>query len=117
MGDAQDGGAPQIGNSSDPGWTDPDLRMMISSAALVGSCSGRRYVSDPTPDFTEQFNLLDELPPRNRPVLSIDGIFLTHAHIAHRTGLLFLAREAAGSSSVLVYAMPRMADFLRSNGP
>lgn len=45
------------------------------------------------------------------------GIFLTHAHIGHYTGLMHLGREAMGTKSVPVYAMPRMGDFLGKNGP
>jgi pyrroloquinoline quinone biosynthesis protein B len=47
----------------------------------------------------------------------IDGIFLTHAHIGHYTGLMYLSREAIGADSVPVFAMPRMQNFLQSNGP
>jgi pyrroloquinoline quinone biosynthesis protein B len=51
---------------------------------------------------------------RRRP---LDGILLTHAHIGHYTGLMFLGREALGARGVPVYATPRMARFLRENGP
>ena len=46
-----------------------------------------------------------------------DGIFLTHAHIGHYTGLMYLGREVMGSQDVPVYAMPRMKSFLMNNGP
>eukprot|EP00957_Ditylum_brightwellii_P156501 11911053-Ditylum_brightwellii.AAC.1 len=46
-----------------------------------------------------------------------DGIFLTHAHIGHYTGLMYLGREALGAVDVPVYAMPRMRSFLKNNGP
>ena len=45
------------------------------------------------------------------------GIFLTHAHIGHYSGLTQLGREVIGAGGVPVYAMPRMETFLRSNGP
>ena len=54
------------------------------------------------------------LADRRRPV---DGILLTHAHIGHYTGLMYLGREALGAQGVPVYATPRMARFLRENGP
>ena len=44
-------------------------------------------------------------------------MLLTHAHIGHYTGLMYLGREALGASAVPVYATPRMAAFLRGNGP
>lgn len=48
---------------------------------------------------------------------SPDGIFLTHAHTGHYTGLLQLGREAMGTNGIPVYAMSRMDSFLRNNGP
>ena len=44
-------------------------------------------------------------------------MFLTHAHIGHYTGLMFLGHESMGARSVPVYAMPLMRAFLESNGP
>jgi len=46
-----------------------------------------------------------------------DGIFLTHAHIGHYTGLMYLGREALNSKEVEVYVLPRMKQYLESNGP
>ena len=39
----------------------------------------------------------------------MDGILLTHAHIGHYAGLMYLGREALGARGVPVYATPRMA--------
>ena len=70
---------------------------------------------DATPDFPEQLHRLEHILPEGniRPA----GIFLTHAHIGHYTGLMHLGREAMGAKSVPVYAMPRMRSFLENNGP
>ena len=46
-----------------------------------------------------------------------DGIFLTHGHIGHYTGLMFLGRESLSAESLPVYGMPRMRTFLKNNGP
>ena len=46
-----------------------------------------------------------------------DGFFLTHAHIGHYTGLMYLGLEAMNSENVPVYAMPKMKSFLEQNGP
>ncbi|MDX2414660.1 MAG: MBL fold metallo-hydrolase, partial [Bacteroidales bacterium] len=46
-----------------------------------------------------------------------DGIFVSHAHIGHYTGLMELGREAMNSKNIPVYALPRMASFLENNGP
>lgn len=71
---------------------------------------------DATPDFKWQLHALDEIAPvKERP--GLDGIFLTHAHIGHYTGLMFLGHESLGARGVPVYVMPRMAKFLSDNGP
>jgi pyrroloquinoline quinone biosynthesis protein B len=71
---------------------------------------------DCTPDFPVQLHALGEVAPADgKPGLS--GIFLTHAHIGHYTGLIHLGLEVMGASGVHVYAMPRMTAFLRQNGP
>ena len=49
--------------------------------------------------------------------LNLAGIFLTHAHIGHYMGLLYLGREAWGANKIPVYAMPKLRAFLRENGP
>src|SRR5512147_1320117 len=51
------------------------------------------------------------------PACTLAGIFLTHAHIGHYTGLMHLGREAMGARAVPVYGMPRMRAFLAANGP
>ena len=47
----------------------------------------------------------------------LDGVFLTHAHMGHYTGLMHFGREAVGARGIPVYAMPRMFEFLTNNGP
>lgn len=117
LGTSQDAGTPQIGHPEDPAWRDPALRAWAASLALVDHASGARYLFDATPDLREQLEWLDLHDPKRTPGLGIDGIFLTHAHIGHYAGLMFLGRESANSRGVPVHAMPRMAEFLRSNGP
>lgn len=115
LGIAQDAGVPQAG-SRHPGWDDPEARRYASCLALVDPERGRRFLFDATPDFKFQLAALDRAaPPAERP--GIDGIFLTHAHIGHYTGLMMLGHEAMGAQKVPVWAMPRMAGFLRNNGP
>ena len=45
------------------------------------------------------------------------GILLTHAHIGHYTGLMYLGREGMNARGMPVYASAKMAEFLRSNAP
>lgn len=111
LGAGQDAGAPQIGNTEDDG-----PRLLPSSIALIDRKFGQRYLFDATPAITEQLGLLDTIePPKSG--LGVDGVFLTHAHIGHYLGLAYFGREAANASKIPVYAMPRMAKFLRSSGP
>ncbi|MEQ8773417.1 MAG: MBL fold metallo-hydrolase [Erythrobacter sp.] len=111
LGAGQDAGAPQIGHSQDKG-----PRLLPAALALVDREAGTRYLFDASPAITEQLAALDEVAPPQGG-LGIYGIFLTHAHIGHYLGLAWLGTEAAGAQDVPVFAMPRMAAFLRGNGP
>ena len=116
LGIAQDGGAPQAGDKDERGWHDAARRRHVACLGLVDPVSGKRWLFDATPDFPEQLHALDDIAPvADRP--SLAGIFLTHAHIGHYTGLLQLGHEVLGARAVPVYAMARMAAFLRKNGP
>jgi pyrroloquinoline quinone biosynthesis protein B len=85
-------------------------REKVSSLGLVDRSSGRAHLFDATPDFIEQLHALTG----GRPP---DGIFLTHAHIGHYTGLMYLGRESIGARGVPVHATGRMLQFLSANGP
>lgn len=118
LGTAQDAGAPQIGNSEDPAWRDASVRGHAASAALVDHQSGTRYLFEATPDMREQLYTLDQIaPPKNAAPLGVSGVFITHAHIGHYAGLMFAGHESAGTKELNIYAMPRMSDYLRRNGP
>ncbi len=82
----------------------------VSSLGLIDRVSGRAYVFDATPDFNAQVHALTG----GRPP---DAIFLTHAHIGHYTGLMYLGRESIGARAVPVYATNRMLEYLDTNGP
>jgi pyrroloquinoline quinone biosynthesis protein B len=82
----------------------------VSSLGLVERVSGRAYLLDATPDFNAQVHALTG----GRPP---DGIFLTHAHMGHYTGLMYLGRESIGARGVPVFATERMLQFLTANGP
>ncbi len=118
LGVAQDGGKPQLGNANDPAWTNPSLKRLATSLGLIDrrSDAPKRWLFEATPDIKAQLYQLNLLSPRQTgPV--VDGIFLTHAHIGHYVGLLFFGHESMGAQDLAVYAMPKMAAFLRANGP
>lgn len=118
LGTAQDAGVPQIGCATPfckRAWKNKKLWRMVSSIALADPDSGQRWIFDATPDLPEQFQLLKEQTGdlSNR----LDGVFLTHAHMGHYTGLMYFGRESMGARSVPVFAMPRMTAMLSANAP
>ncbi|NQV73382.1 pyrroloquinoline quinone biosynthesis protein PqqB [bacterium] len=116
LGIGQDGGAPQAGSHLDPRWTDRDNAHDATSLGLVNPATGQRWMFEATPDFREQWYALDtQAGLREKRVP--DGIFLTHAHIGHYTGLMFLGHESVGAQGVPVFTFPKMATFLSENGP
>jgi pyrroloquinoline quinone biosynthesis protein B len=113
LGVAQDGGIPHIGCTSG---ACAEVRAgrrkaeKVASLGVIERASGQAYVFDATPDLPAQ---LGRLTGGRQP----DGIFLTHAHIGHYTGLMYLGREAMAARKVPVHGTERMTAFLRSNGP
>ncbi|MDT0559256.1 MBL fold metallo-hydrolase [Ichthyenterobacterium sp. W332] len=118
LGIAQDAGFPQINcdkmccSSYYKGY---ETKKLVSCLGLVDLEAKKKYIFDATPDFTEQIQGLKVIHLDNGNV--IDGVFLTHAHIGHYTGLMYLGFEALGGDNIPVYAMPRMKDYLETNGP
>ena len=118
LGIAQDAGYPQT-NCYQPhclrAWEDEGLRRMTSSIAVVDSEAKTKYLFDATPDMREQLYELHKAAPDGE--YELDGVFLTHAHMGHYTGLMHLGREGVGAKGIPVYAMPIMTDYLSKNGP
>ena len=116
LGIAQDGGVPQAGRFDDPRWDDSSKARMIACMGIIDPRSNKRWMIDATPDFRRQLtDLARASAGPARP--AVDGIFLTHAHIGHYTGLMFLGHESMGAKDVPVWVMPLMDAFLRANGP
>ncbi|MFT7420283.1 MAG: pyrroloquinoline quinone biosynthesis protein B [Arcticibacterium sp.] len=117
LGIAQDAGYPQAGQQEE--WALIKERKArpknVVALALVDPVLKQRWLFEATPDFKFQLQMLDDISETNQ--YPLDGIFLTHAHIGHYTGLMNLGREAMGTSAVPVYAMPKMQEFLTQNGP
>lgn len=115
LGTAQDGGLPHAGcikQCCENSWDNPDHHKKVSSLGIVDPKTGKSWMIDATPDLPAQLNTLT-----GNHDSKLDGIFLTHAHIGHYTGLVHLGREVMGSKKVNVFAMPRMRSFLEKNGP
>lgn len=120
LGTLQDGGAPHIGCNR-PCCRNLFLRpatdrKVVCLGVTDTNADGERVgaMFEATPDFPSQlqaFQSAQDIP------LDRLSVFLTHAHIGHYSGLMFLGREALGAKNVDVWAMPRFRDFLSSNGP
>ncbi len=119
LGTAQDAGSPQIACQKDcckKLFSNPKSSRFVSSIGLVDYNNQKTYLFDATPDIAEQINTLSKSFADSTQILP-DAVFLTHAHIGHYTGLMYFGREALGAKEVNVYAMPRMSNFLKTNGP
>lgn len=115
LGIAQDAGYPQIGCKKEcckKYWDKKVARQKVSCLALVDPGTNQKWIFDASPDLTEQLHETDKFQPGD-----LSGIFLTHAHTGHYTGLMYLGREALNAKEIPVYAMPRMYDYLKNNGP
>jgi len=121
----QDGGLPHPACSCERcvrARRDPTFRRHVASLAIHLPQSDRVVLIDATPDLREQLSAVAALRRTPRPSgkvdrAPVDGVFLTHAHIGHYLGLAFLGFEAVHTQALPVYASPRMAAFLRGNGP
>lgn len=119
LGNVQDGGSPHIGCTKScckELFRNPDKTRKVASLGLIDPEHKLNWLFDPTPDFPAQTKLLKNLSLFSNKEVP-DGIFITHAHIGHYTGLMYLGREALNAKSVPVYAMPKMKQFLESSGP
>ena len=118
LGVAQDAGYPQA-NCYKPhcnrAWENADFRRMASSIAVVDNRIRKKYLFDATPDLRNQLYELHRIA--HDEDFELAGVFLTHGHIGHYTGLMHFGHEASGAMGVPVYAMPRMRDYLSTNGP
>lgn len=121
LGIAQDSGMPQVGCYAER--CERARRRAkpryAASLALIDPDRDRYYLVDATPDITRQLDLIEEPGFRRRAEQRrpFDGIFLTHAHIGHYTGLAVLGREGLAIAPTPTYCTEQMADFLTTNGP
>ena len=111
LGVVQDGGLPHLG-SDRICCEDFEQDRYVTSIMLIANETNESYLFDASPDINKQLNFMGKGIKKN-----LKGIFLTHAHIGHYTGLMYFGREALNSKLMNVYAMPRMKKFLEQNGP
>lgn len=119
LGTIQDAGSPHIACKKEccrELFINPDKDRQVVSLGLVDNKHGKKYLFEATPDISTQMKSLvrDDIQNTNELV---DGIFLTHAHMGHYTGLMYLGKEATDAKEIPVFAMPKMKHFLETNGP
>lgn len=118
LGIAQDAGFPQIDCEKpccDAYYNKEEDKKWVSSLGLIDLQQQKKWIFDATPDISAQLHILKDNHLDNNTV--VDGVFLTHAHIGHYTGLMQLGREALNASRIPVYVMPKMKYFIENNQP
>jgi pyrroloquinoline quinone biosynthesis protein B len=118
LGVAQDAGYPQAGCEKAccrHYWSGEHKEERVVSLGIVDKKASKVWMIEATPDFKSQWHDLNEKSGLNKT--APDGIFLTHAHVGHYTGLMELGREIMGTSNMPVYGMPVMRSYLTENGP
>ena len=119
LGTAQDGGYPHIGckkQCCSRAWAGETEKQFVVSLALVDSVARKWWLFEATPDIKEQLQYFHTLNGGRYNYLP-DGIFITHAHMGHYTGLMQLGREALGAKGIPVYVLPKLKNYLETNGP
>lgn len=118
LGVAQDAGYPQMActkSCCSDLWESGIKGAKVSCLGLVDKTSESSFIIDATPDLPYQMEALASTCPGCGDLP--DGVLLTHAHMGHYTGLMYLGRESVGAHQIPVYMMPRMKTYLETNGP
>jgi len=118
LGIAQDAGYPHIGCQKEccaDYFDGINKRNRVVSLGLIDRENIQKWLFDATPDMDTQLADLEQHHLKKETI--IDGVFLTHAHIGHYTGLMYFGREALGKQGTKVFAMPKMKTYLEQNGP
>jgi pyrroloquinoline quinone biosynthesis protein B len=118
LGIAQDAGYPHIGCQKEccaNFYNGTYKKQKVVALGLVDLENKQKWLFEATPDIATQLASLEQNHLKTNAL--IDGIFLTHAHIGHYSGLMYFGREALGRQGTKVFAMPKMKTYLSENGP
>ena len=116
LGNVQDAGYPHIGcekNCCNKNFNFSAVNF-VTSLGVTDLVDNKSFLFEATPDISKQLKFLNN---NYSSSTIVDGVFITHAHIGHYTGLMYFGREALGAHKVPVYVMPKMKQFLESNSP
>ncbi len=117
IGTAQDGGFPQAGcrcAHCQAAMANPALRRTPAALALILPQAKRWHLVDATPGLPDQLAMVLASYPE---MGAMHSVTLTHAHIGHYTGLMYLGREVMATRETPVYAGDGMAAILRHHVP
>lgn len=111
LGTVQDGGVPHLGCSCDlcENAREDSRKQKYNASLLLKENSEKdsvRYLIDATPDVRYQING-DYL----------DGVFVSHGHLGHITGLLHFGEEALDADMIPVHVTDKTANYLENNDP
>lgn len=116
LGTAQDGGLPQAGcfcRNCSLAYESPEMQRQPASLGIIDRSVQRFWMVDATPSFPAQLRALQLACPEGL----FSGIFLTHAHTGHYTGLIHLGKEVLDLKGLPLFATDRMLGFLGANQP
>tara|TARA_R110002050_G_scaffold283525_1_gene432141 strand:+ start:81 stop:1028 length:948 start_codon:yes stop_codon:yes gene_type:complete len=115
LGIAQDAGYPQLNCKKEccqRVFKNPALAEKVVSLAIHNKKTQQYFLLEASPDISAQHQYMHE-----EYAATLAGVFVSHAHIGHYTGLMYFGKEAANTSLLPLYLMPRMQNFLLQNAP
>ena len=117
LGNVQDAGLPHIGcqhKFCKEKFSEFE-EYFTTSVAVVDPVEKKYILFEASPDIPYQLNYLEK--EIFNEFLLPESIFITHAHIGHYTGLMYFGREALGAKNLIIKVLPKMSNFLKTNGP
>lgn len=118
IGSAQDAGVPHPNcfcKNCVKAIEEDKFRRFASSLAIVLPESKEWHLIDATPDIRGQMTTIQMKYQLQKQLMK--SIWLTHAHIGHYPGLMFLGREAIGAKGTPVYCGGKMKHLLENHAP
>lgn len=118
LGTAQDAGIPHPNcycAHCARGREDSGFARLAASVAIVWPEEKQWHLIDASPDLRDQMTRVQKAYGMEGRLMA--GISLTHAHLGHYPGLLFLGREAIGAKGIPVFAGGKMKELLEKSAP
>lgn len=115
LGTSQDGGNPHF-MCECPNCVQSQIKHIeryVSCIGIIGD--SKAFIIDATPDLPKQYNLFSKFLKTSN--LQLTGIFLTHLHIGHYTGLIYFGKESISAKNFPLFSTKENLHFLQSNKP